>query len=66
MPGQIDRAMEAMKSMTTSHAPDPGAMMRTQGGIALLAWVPVLIIIVIGCIRSNDGPNRYGDAPVSF
>jgi uncharacterized membrane protein YhaH (DUF805 family) len=66
MPGQVARAMEVMKSASASHVPDPGAIMRAQGGMVLLAWVPVILVVLIGCLPSNEGPNEYGEAPVRF
>ncbi len=68
MPGQIARAMEVMNSMaaTPGFRPDPTAMMREQGGLAFLVYVPVLLIIFAGVRGSTSGPNRFGDEPGEF
>jgi uncharacterized membrane protein YhaH (DUF805 family) len=41
-------------------------MMQGQAFDALIGWLPMLIAIVIGVLKSTPGPNRYGDAPVKF
>lgn len=40
-----------------------------QGELAwrsLLGWVPLLILIVFGVMKSDPGPNAYGAEPVRF
>lgn len=66
MPAQIDVAVEMLRSMKPGTPPDMATMMQGQGAMALLSWVPVVLVIVIGLRKSSEGPNRYGDAPVTF
>lgn len=33
---------------------------------SLLGYVPIAMVIVIGLLKSSPGPNRFGEAPVSF
>lgn len=35
-------------------------------GIGLTAYVPMIIVIVFGVMKSTNGPNRYGTEPVRF
>lgn len=52
-----------------ANSPDPQAAMADQSAFAmdgLIGWVPLVMIIVFGVMKSDPGPNRYGDAPVSF
>ena len=65
-PAQVDKVMEMMRNLNPETMRNPMAMMGQQGGFALLTWIPAIIVIVIGCIPSNSGPNQYGDAPVRF
>lgn len=65
-PAQIEVATEMLKNIKPGVQPDMAMMMQDQGVMPFLAWVPVLIIIVIGLRKSTPGPNRYGDAPVTF
>ncbi|MBO9580010.1 MAG: DUF805 domain-containing protein [Sphingobium sp.] len=65
-PAAIERVKEALARYEGTTAPDPTAMMQGQGMMVLLGWLPVLFIIVVGVIKSNEGPNRFGEAPVRF
>jgi uncharacterized membrane protein YhaH (DUF805 family) len=65
-PAAIERVKEALARYDGSAAPDPTAMMQGQGMMVLLGWLPVLFIVVVGVIKSNEGPNRFGEAPVRF
>lgn len=62
-PMQMERAMEVMNNMDPTSPPSAAMMLQEQGPLALLAWVPLLLIIWIGLRRSEFGPNRYGDQP---
>ncbi len=33
---------------------------------SLIGWVGYLVVIGFGILKSQEGPNRYGDAPVRF
>jgi len=62
MPGQVDRALAAMKAGTTTASAGiystPGA-----GLDLLLGWAPTLIVAGLALLPSTDGPNRYGEEP---
>jgi uncharacterized membrane protein YhaH (DUF805 family) len=32
----------------------------------MIGWIAPLVVIGFGILRSTDGPNRFGDAPVRF
>jgi uncharacterized membrane protein YhaH (DUF805 family) len=32
----------------------------------MIGWIAPLVVIGFGILRSTDGPNRFGDAPVQF
>ena len=66
MPAQIDTAITMMKAMKPGSQLDPGTIMQAQGPMALIAWVPIAIVVWFGIRKSSEGPNRFGDAPVSF
>lgn len=66
MPAQIDQAMELMRNVQPGGPPDITAMMQGQGSLALLSWIPALLVIWFGVRKSSDGPNRFGEAPVRF
>jgi uncharacterized membrane protein YhaH (DUF805 family) len=65
-PAQMDRAMEMMDSASSGTPPDPMAMLQGQATDTLIAWLPYLVVIIIGVLKSTPGPNRFGDSPVSF
>ncbi len=65
--GQIGRMEEMMRRAMETRTPDQ--MLAMQGEYAaqgLVAWIPLVIVIVFGVLKSQDGPNQYGDAPVRF
>ncbi|MEQ1497095.1 MAG: DUF805 domain-containing protein [Novosphingobium sp.] len=66
MPAQIEVATTLMKGLKPGAQLDPGAIMQAQSSMALLAWVPVVLVIWFGLRKSSEGPNRFGDAPVRF
>ena len=35
-------------------------------GIGLIGYIPVIVVVVFGVMKSTDGPNRFGGAPVRF
>lgn len=65
-PEQMRRAMKVMVTMDPSTSPNQLQMMQTQGIGGLLAYAALGLVIYAGVRKSTDGPNRYGDAPVSF
>ena len=34
--------------------------------LSLIGWIGYLVVIGFGVLKSQEGPNRYGDAPVRF
>jgi uncharacterized membrane protein YhaH (DUF805 family) len=66
----FDRLEEVMRQSIPgpdgAPAMDPFAMQAEMGVMGLLGWVPLIIVIIFGVMKSNDGPNKYGDSPVSF
>jgi len=66
IPATLARVKDALAHFDGRTAPNPGAMMQGQGTAVLLGWLPALFLIVVGLINSNNGPNRFGDAPVRF
>jgi uncharacterized membrane protein YhaH (DUF805 family) len=65
-PEQMERAIAMMDTAGSGTPPDPMAMLQGQAGDTLISWLPYLIVIVIGVLKSTPGPNRFGDSPVSF
>lgn len=66
MPAQME-AMSAMLANPEALAPQsPFGLMQAQGSMAVLGWVPFLIVIGLGVRKSTDGPNRFGTEPVRF
>lgn len=66
MPAQVEHAREIFASVKEGVQPDPFAQLQGQGLLMLLTYLPMLIVIVIGAMKSQEGPNRFGDAPVRF
>ena len=66
MPAQMDRVLETVRTMDAANPPSPLAQFEAQGFYSVLTYLPMLIGVVIGLRKSSPGPNRYGEAPVSF
>ncbi len=58
--------MKIMVTMDPAHPPSQLQMMQGQGLAGLLTWLGLGLIIYAGVRKSTEGPNRYGDVPVSF
>jgi len=63
--------MDRMQEMiaTAMQHPEAGGMLQYQREMApysLLSWTGYIVVIVFGIMKSTDGPNRYGAAPVRF
>lgn len=58
--------MEVLARAGGGAAPNAMTMVQGQGMLALLGWLPALVVIVIGLVGSNPGPNRFGEKPVNF
>ena len=66
MPAQI-QAMSATLADPAAYSPqNPFATMQAQGYMAMLGWIPMVIVILLGVRKSTDGPNRFGTDPVRF
>ena len=65
-PAQMQRVIKVMVTMDPAHPPSQLQMMQSQGFTGLLTYVALGLIIYAGVRKSTPGPNRYGDAPVSF
>ena len=66
VPAQMGRALEIMSTAGSGTPPDPMVMMRGQGTMALVTWLPLIIGIVLAVRKSSEGPNRFGETSVSF
>lgn len=66
VPAAFERVKDVLSHFDGKTAPNPAYMMQGQGMTVLLGWLPVIFVIVIGLIKSNDGPNRFGEAPIRF
>ena len=60
--------MIAAMSMASDTAKFEAAMAQQQAITAygMIGWIGPIVIIVFGIMKSTDGPNRFGDAPVRF
>ena len=63
----VDRVIAMMREAAESGAAHPGLAMPAQvGWQSVLGYVPIVIVIVFGVMKSDPGANRYGEAPVRF
>jgi len=65
------RTAEAMEKIVASslNTTDLGSMIERQsevGAYGLIGWIAPIVIIAFGVMKSTDGPNRFGEAPVRF
>ena len=65
IPAQIHQAAEILQTAGTKPL-NPATMVEQQSGLALIGWIPLLMVIVIGVRKSTPGPNRFGESSVSF
>lgn len=64
MPASIDIAIHQIRQINLNGTPpNPMAMVGAQGFWPFLSWIAVIFVVVVGCIKSNQGPNKYGDMP---
>lgn len=62
---QIGAMQSAMAHAAAGGSPgDMMAFQRTTGLRGLLGWAPLILVIVFGVMKSDPGPNKYGDEPV--
>ena len=65
IPAQIHQVAEFLQAAGTKPL-NPATMVEQQSGLALIGWIPLLMVIVIGVRKSTPGPNRFGESSVSF
>lgn len=65
-PAAMQRSIKTMLTMDPAHPPSQLQMMQNQGLLGLIGYVALALVIYAGVRKSTPGPNRYGDAPVSF
>lgn len=65
-PEVMRRAFEMAQAAETAAPFDALAMMKGQLAESVLGWVPYLLVIILGVLKSTPGPNRFGEAPVSY
>ena len=66
LPAQMHLVQDAIGQMSTQTPATPMTMMRAQGAFGLIGWLPIILVIIAGVLKSTPGPNRYGESPVSF
>lgn len=66
VPSALERVKDALSHFDGKTAPNPDYMMQGQGTTVVLGWLPAIFVIVIGLIRSNEGPNRFGEQSVRY
>ncbi len=65
--GQMEELMQdAMLQSADGALADPFAMQAEMGLVSLAGWIAPIVGIIIGVWPSEDGPNQYGEEPVSF
>ena len=63
---QIASIDKAVRVVTLARTGDIAGIQEAQGALmlnGLVAWIPVVIVIVFGVWPSTDGDNRYGPEP---
>ena len=62
-----DEVVAMMRHAAASGSAHPGMAMPAQlGWQSVIGYVPIVIVIVFGVMKSDPGANRYGEAPVRF
>ncbi|MEM7778928.1 MAG: DUF805 domain-containing protein [Pseudomonadota bacterium] len=46
--------------------PDPFALQAEMGCLGLVGWIGYIVVIGFGVLKSQEGPNQYGEGPVRF
>lgn len=66
-PGQTRRVLDLLAQTRGTDMSAAAAVNQGLGSSQnVLALIAVLILIVVGVVNSNPGPNRFGEKPVSF
>jgi uncharacterized membrane protein YhaH (DUF805 family) len=61
--------MNRMQDLVVSAMQNPQGGMQYHnpaGPLSLIGWIGYIAVLVFGIMKSTDGPNRYGEAPVEF
>lgn len=67
LPRQIAAMEEALAKIGSSAKPPSELeMLQGQEWSMLLAYLPIVLLVIFGVRKSTPGPNRYGEAPVRF
>lgn len=63
----IDRMRELMMlSMDPANLSEIMTRQKEFMGFGLVGYIPLIVVVVFGVMKSSDGPNRFGPGPVSF
>ncbi|MBD3730098.1 MAG: DUF805 domain-containing protein [Sphingomonadales bacterium] len=63
----IDNVLAAMEAAAATENPQQALSMQGQMvGAGLVSWIGIIVVIVFGVMKSQAGPNKYGDAPVRY
>lgn len=57
---------QSMANAMNNTGGDPFAMQAEMGALGLVGWIGYIVVIGFGVLPSKDGPNKYGDEPVSY
>lgn len=63
--------IDEMQALVAMSAADPiafqqAAMEQRGNPLTLIGMIAPIVVIIFGVMKSTDGPNRYGEAPVRF
>lgn len=64
--GQMDRVGKAVRAAIESQS--TGSATALQPGMIaqdMIGWLAVLLVIIMGMAKSQNGPNNYGDRPAA-
>jgi len=62
-----DKVVATMRQAATAGVTNPVSGMQAQlGWQSLLGYVPMIMVIIVGLLKSDPGPNCYGAEPVRF
>ncbi len=65
-PAQMHKVAKMIATMNPENPPNSVQMMQEQGLMGLLGYAALGLVIYAGVRKSTPGPNRFGEAPVSF
>lgn len=57
--------MQQSFSDPTGERINPYAVQAEMGLLGLVGWIGYIVVIGFGVLKSQDGPNQYGEAPAS-